>query len=117
MARQAFDDRLAPDLRQIQKFPLLTPDEEYRLAKRWREHGDLDAVQRLVTSHLRLVVKVAMRYRGYGRPISELVSEGSIGMLQAVKRFDPDRGFRLATYAVWCSAPRSWNIFCSPTRS
>ena len=101
MARAAFDDSLALYLRQIQKFPLLTPDEEYRLAKRWREHGDLDAVQRLVTSHLRLVVKVAMLYRGYGRPISELVSEGSIGMLQAVKRFDPDRGFRLATYAVW----------------
>ena len=101
MARAAFDDSLAPYLRQIQKFPLLTPDEEYRLAKRWRDHGDLDAVQRLVTSHLRLVVKVATLYRGYGRPISELVSEGSIGMLQAVKRFDPDRGFRLATYAVW----------------
>jgi RNA polymerase sigma-32 factor len=96
-----FDTGLARYLREIHKLPLLTLEEEYMLAKRWRENGDLGAVQRLVTSHLRLVAKVAMQYRGYGRPISELVSEGSVGLLQAAKRFDPDRGFRLATYAIW----------------
>ncbi|HVM81305.1 MAG TPA: RNA polymerase sigma factor RpoH [Stellaceae bacterium] len=88
-------------LQEIRKFPLLHVDEEYMLAKRWREHGDPEAAHRLVTSHLRLVAKIAMGYRGYGLPISELISEGNVGMMQAVKRFDPDRGFRLATYAMW----------------
>ncbi|HMK67746.1 MAG TPA: RNA polymerase sigma factor RpoH [Stellaceae bacterium] len=88
-------------LQEIRKFPLLEAGEEYMLAKRWREHGDPEAAQRLVTSHLRLVAKIAMGYRGYGLPISELVSEGNVGMMQAVKRFDPERGFRLATYAMW----------------
>jgi RNA polymerase sigma-32 factor len=88
-------------LEEIRKFPMLQPDEEYMLAKRWREHGDTEAAHRLVTSHLRLVAKIAMGYRGYGLPVSELISEGNVGMMQAVKRFDPDRGFRLATYAMW----------------
>jgi len=88
-------------LQEIRKFPLLHADEEYMLAKRWREHGDPEAAHRLVTSHLRLVAKIAMGYRGYGLPVSELISEGNVGMMQAVKRFDPDRGFRLATYAMW----------------
>ncbi|HUC66731.1 MAG TPA: RNA polymerase sigma factor RpoH [Stellaceae bacterium] len=88
-------------LQEIRKFPMLQPEEEYMLAKRWREHSDPDAAQRLVTSHLRLVAKIAMGYRGYGLPLSELISEGNVGMMQAVKRFDPDRGFRLATYAMW----------------
>ena len=88
-------------LQEIRKFPLLEPDEEYMLAKRWREHGDTEAAHRLVTSHLRLVAKIAMGYRGYGLPVAELISEGNVGMMQAVKRFDPERGFRLATYAMW----------------
>ncbi len=88
-------------LREIRKFPMLAPSEEYALAKRWREEGDLAAAHRLVTSHLRLVAKIAMGFRGYGLPIGELVSEGNVGMMQAVKRFDPERGFRLATYAIW----------------
>ncbi len=88
-------------LQEIRKFPMLTPDEEFMLAKRWREHEDTEAAHKLVTSHLRLVAKIAMGYRGYGLPLSELVSEGNVGMMQAVKRFDPDRGFRLATYAMW----------------
>ena len=88
-------------LQEIRKFPLLKPDEEYMLAKRWSEHGDRDAAHRLVTSHLRLVAKIAMGYRGYGLPVAELISEGNVGMMQAVKRFDPDKGFRLATYAMW----------------
>ena len=88
-------------LDEIRKFPLLTADEEFMLAKRWREHGDPEAAQQLVTSHLRLVAKIAMGYRGYGLPIGELISEGNVGMMQAVKRFDPDKGFRLATYAMW----------------
>src|SRR5919205_4357594 len=88
-------------LQEIRKFPLLQPEEEYMLAKRWKEHEDPDAAQKLVTSHLRLVAKIAMGYRGYGLPLSELISEGNVGMMQAVKRFDPDRGFRLATYAMW----------------
>src|SRR5499425_922840 len=88
-------------LQEIRKFPLLDQGEEYMLAKRWKEHEDPDAAQRLVTSHLRLVAKIAMGYRGYGLPLSELISEGNVGMMQAVKRFDPDRGFRLATYAMW----------------
>ena len=88
-------------LEEIRRFPMLEPQEEYMLAKSWREHGDRDAAHRLVTSHLRLVAKIAMGYRGYGLPISEIVSEGNVGLMQAVKRFDPDKGFRLATYAMW----------------
>src|ERR1700722_15048578 len=88
-------------LQEIRKFPMLEPEEEYMLAKRWKEHEDSEAAHRLVTSHLRLVAKIAMGYRGYGLPPSELISEGNVGMMQAVKRFDADRGFRLATYAMW----------------
>jgi RNA polymerase sigma-32 factor len=88
-------------LTEIRKFPLLEPQEEYMLAKRWREHEDPEAARKLVTSHLRLVAKIAMGYRGYGLPVSEIVSEGNVGLMQAVKRFEPDRGFRLATYAMW----------------
>lgn len=95
------EGNLAFYLREIRKYPLLDPDEEYMLAKAWREHGDVASAHRLVTSHLRLVAKIAMGYRGYGLPLSELISEGNVGMMQAVKRFDPDRGFRLATYAMW----------------
>ena len=88
-------------LDEIRRFPMLEPGEEYMLAKRWREHGDREAAHRLVTSHLRLVAKIAMGYRGYGLPIGEVVSEGNVGLMQAIKRFDPDKGFRLATYAMW----------------
>ena len=88
-------------LDEIRKFPMLEPNEEFMLAKRWREHGDRDAAHKLVTSHLRLVAKIAMGYRGYGLPIGEVVSEGNVGLMQAVKRFEPDKGFRLATYAMW----------------
>ncbi len=88
-------------LSEIRKFPLLTPEEEYMLAKRFQEHQDPEAAAKLVTSHLRLVAKIAMRYRGYGLPVSELISEGNIGLMQGVKKFEPDRGFRLATYAMW----------------
>jgi RNA polymerase sigma-32 factor len=88
-------------LQEIRKFPMLTPDEEFMLAKSWTEHADTEAAHRLVTSHLRLVAKIAMGYRGYGLPVGELIAEGNVGMMQAVKRFDPDRGFRLATYAMW----------------
>jgi RNA polymerase sigma-32 factor len=88
-------------LQEIRKFPMLEHDEEFMLAKRWREHEDSDAAHKLVTSHLRLVAKIAMGYRGYGLPLGELISEGNLGMMQAVKRFDPDKGFRLATYAMW----------------
>ena len=92
---------LARYLNQIRRFPMLEPQEEYMLAKRWREHQDPEAAHKLVTSHLRLVAKIAMGYRGYGLPISEVVSEGNVGLMQAVKRFEPDKGFRLATYAMW----------------
>ncbi|MCD0423477.1 MAG: RNA polymerase sigma factor RpoH [Rhodopseudomonas sp.] len=92
---------LARYLAEIRKFPMLEPEQEYMLAKRWREHGDRDAAHQLVTSHLRLVAKIAMGYRGYGLPISEVVSEGNVGLMQAVKRFEPEKGFRLATYAMW----------------
>ncbi|MCS6931254.1 MAG: RNA polymerase sigma factor RpoH [Acetobacteraceae bacterium] len=95
------DGNLSRYLAEIRKFPMLTPEEEYELAKRWRQSGDEKAAHRLVTSHLRLVAKIAMGYRGYGLPLGELISEGNVGMMQAVKRFDPDRGFRLATYAMW----------------
>jgi len=88
-------------LSEIKKFPILTPEEEYMLAKRWTEHQDTDAAAKLVNSHLRLVAKIAMGYRGYGLPISELISEGNIGLMQGVKKFEPERGFRLATYAMW----------------
>ena len=88
-------------LEEIRRFPMLEPNEEFMLAKRWREHGDRDAAHKLVTSHLRLVAKIAMGYRGYGLPIGEVVSEGNVGLMQAVKRFEPDKGFRLATYAMW----------------
>jgi RNA polymerase sigma-32 factor len=88
-------------LSEIRKFPLLTPEEEYMLSKRFAEHGDPEAAARLVTSHLRLVAKIAMGFRGYGLPVSELISEGNIGLMQGVKKFEPDRGFRLATYAMW----------------
>ena len=88
-------------LTQIKKFPMLSEEEEYMLAKSWKDRGDLKSAQKLVTSHLRLVAKMAMGYRGYGLPISDLVSEGSVGLMQAVKKFDPEKGFRLATYAMW----------------
>ncbi|NJO33658.1 MAG: RNA polymerase sigma factor RpoH [Rhodospirillales bacterium] len=88
-------------LEEIRRFPMLEPNQEYMLAKRWQEHQDADAAQTLVTSHLRLVARIAMGYRGYGLPIGEVISEGNVGLMQAVKRFDPDRGFRLATYAMW----------------
>ncbi|MDE3017203.1 MAG: RNA polymerase factor sigma-32, partial [Pseudomonadota bacterium] len=104
-------------LQDISKFPLLTPKEEVDLSKRWRDHGDIEAAHRLVTSHLRLVAKIAFKYKGYGLPMGELIAEGNIGMMQAVKRFDPDKGFRLATYAIWWIKAaiqeyvlRSWSV-------
>ena len=95
------DSGLSRYMQEIRKFPMLEPDEEYMLAKRYQEHDDPDAAHKLVTSHLRLVAKIAMGYRGYGLPIGEVVSEGNVGLMQAVKKFDPERGFRLATYAMW----------------
>ena len=95
------DGGLSRYLTEIRKFPMLGKDEEFMLAKRWREHEDPDAAHRLVTSHLRLVAKIAMGYRGYGLPIGEVISEGNVGLMQAVKKFEPDKGFRLATYAMW----------------
>ncbi len=101
-------------LRKTLRFPMLEPQEEYMLAKRWREHGDREAAHRLVTSHLRLVAKMAMGYRGYGLPIAEVISEGNVGLMQAVRRFEPDKGFRLATYAMWWIKAsihlRSWSL-------
>jgi RNA polymerase sigma-32 factor len=97
----AAEGGLSRYLDEIRKFPMLQPEEEYMLAKSWREHDDPEAAHRLVTSHLRLVAKIAMGYRGYGLPIGEIVSEGNVGLMQAVKRFEPDKGFRLATYAMW----------------
>jgi len=88
-------------LDEIRKFPMLEPHEEFMLAKAWQEHADQEAAEKLITSHLRLVARIAMGYRGYGLPIGEVISEGNVGLMQAVKRFDPDRGFRLATYAMW----------------
>src|SRR4051812_18991769 len=88
-------------LQEIRRFPMLQPEEEFMLAQSWREHGDVEAAHKLVTSHLRLVAKIAMGYRGYGLPLTDLISEGNVGMMQAVKRFDPDKGFRLSTYAMW----------------
>jgi len=95
------EGNLSRYLQDIRKFPMLTPEEELSLSKRWRDHEDMAAAHKLVTSHLRLVAKIAMGYRGYGLPLGELISEGNVGMMQAVKRFDPERGFRLATYAMW----------------
>ena len=95
------DSSLTRYLEEIRRFPMLEPQDEYMLAQRWREHGDRDAAHKLVTSHLRLVAKIAMGYRGYGLPISEVISEGNVGLMQAVKRFEPEKGFRLATYAMW----------------
>ena len=95
------EDGLNRYLAEIKKFPVLAPEEEYMLAKRFEEHGDPEAAAKLVTSHLRLVAKIAMGYRGYGLPVSELISEGNIGLIQGVKKFEPERGFRLATYAMW----------------
>ncbi len=95
------EGNLAVYLQEIKKFPMLTAEEEYMLAKRYKEHGDSDAAHKLVTSHLRLVAKIAMGYRGYGLPITDLISEGNVGIMQAVKKFDPEKGFRLATYAMW----------------
>jgi len=101
MINMAPEGNLSRYLQEIRKFPMLTAEEELSLAKSWRDNNDVDAAHKLVTSHLRLVAKIAMGYRGYGLPVGELVSEGNVGMMQAVKRFDPDRGFRLATYAMW----------------
>ncbi|MEZ5648608.1 MAG: RNA polymerase sigma factor RpoH [Alphaproteobacteria bacterium] len=95
------DSQLARYLQEIRRLPMLEPEEEYMLAKRWRAHGDTVAAHQLVTSHLRLVAKIAMGYRGYGLPMAELISEGNVGLMQAVKKFDPEKGFRLATYAMW----------------
>ncbi len=95
------EGNLAVYLQEIKKFPMLTAEEEYMLAKRYKEHGDSGAAHKLVTSHLRLVAKIAMGYRGYGLPVTDLISEGNVGIMQAVKRFDPEKGFRLATYAMW----------------
>ena len=97
----AGESGLARYLAEIKRFPMLEPQEEYMLAKRWREHEDRDAAHKLVTSHLRLVAKIAMGYRGYGLPIGEVISEGNVGLMQAVRRFEPERGFKLATYAMW----------------
>ena len=95
------EGNLAIYLQEIKKFPILSAEEEYMLAKRYKEHGDTEAAHKLVTSHLRLVAKIAMGYRGYGLPVTDLISEGNVGIMQAVKKFDPERGFRLATYAMW----------------
>ncbi|ACI50270.1 RNA polymerase, sigma 32 subunit, RpoH [Gluconacetobacter diazotrophicus PA1 5] len=95
------ESNLSRYLQDIRKFPMLSPEDEQRLSRRWKDKGDTEAAHALVTSHLRLVAKIAMGYRGYGLPLGELISEGNIGMMQAVRRFDPDRGFRLATYAMW----------------
>ena len=95
------EDGLRRYMQEIAKFPMLKPEEEFQLSKQWRDEGDTKAAHKLVTSHLRLVVKIAFRYRGYGLPMAELISEGNIGMMQAIKRFEPDKGFRLATYAMW----------------
>jgi RNA polymerase sigma-32 factor len=115
---------LARYLDKIRRFPMLEPQEEYMLAKRWREHGDRIAAHKLVTSHLRLVAKTAMGYRGYGLPISEVISEGNVGLMQAVKRFEPEKGFRLATYAIWWIKAaiqeyilRSWSLVKMGTTS
>ena len=118
------DGGLSKYLTQIKKFPMLSAEEEYMLAKSWRDRGDLKSAQKLVTSHLRLVAKIAMGYRGYGLPVSEMVSEGNIGLMQAVKKFEPEKGFRLATYAMWWIKAsiqeyilRSWSLVKMGTTS
>ena len=110
----SLDAGLTHYLAEIRKFPILQPDQESAFAKRWREQGDREAAYQLVTSHLRLVAKIAMRYRGYGLPIADIISEGNVGLMQAVKRFEPERGFRLATYAMgWKKASIQENILRS----
>ena len=120
----ALDGGLSKYLTQIKKFPMLSAEEEYMLAKSWRDRGDLKSAQKLITSHLRLVAKIAMGYRGYGLPVSEMVSEGNIGLMQAVKKFEPEKGFRLATYAMWWIKAsiqeyilRSWSLVKMGTTS
>ena len=103
-------------LSEIRRFPMLEPQQEYMLAKRWREHGDRDAAHELVTSHLRLVAKIAMGYRGYGWPIGEVISEGNVGLMQAVQTFEPEKGFRLATYAMWRISASIQETSCGPGR-
>ena len=97
----ARDKGLSAYLQEVRKYPILEPEEEYMLAQRWREHEDTEAARKLITSHLRLVAKIAMGYRGYGLPIEDVISEGNVGLMKAVKRFEPERGFRLSTYAMW----------------
>ena len=120
----AIDGGLANYLTQIKKFPFLNPEEEYMLAKRWKKRGDLKSAQKLITSHLRLVAKIAMGYRGYGLPVNEIISEGNIGLMQAVKKFEPEKGFKLATYAMWWIKAsiqeyilRSWSLVKMGTTS
>ncbi len=120
----SIEGSLSSYLTQIKKFPILSAEEEYMLAKSWRDRGDLKSAQKLITSHLRLVAKIAMGYRGYGLPVSEMVSEGNIGLMQAVKKYDPERGFRLATYAMWWIKAsiqeyvlRSWSLVKMGTTS
>ena len=120
----AIDGGLTNYLTQIKKFPILSPEEEYMLAKRWKKRGDLKSAQKLITSHLRLVAKIAMKYKGYGLPVNEIISEGNIGLMQAVKKFDPEKGFKLATYAMWWIKAsiqeyilRSWSLVKMGTTS
>ena len=120
----AIDGGLAGYLTQIKKFPILSPEEEYMLAKRWKKRGDLKSAQKLITSHLRLVAKIAMGYRGYGLPVNEMISEGNIGLMKAVKKFEPEKGFKLATYAMWWIKAsiqeyilRSWSLVKMGTTS
>ena len=120
----AIDGGLANYLAQIKKFPILNPEEEYMLAKKWKKRGDLKSAQKLITSHLRLVAKIAMGYRGYGLPVNEIISEGNIGLMQAVKKFEPEKGFKLATYAMWWIKAsiqeyvlRSWSLVKMGTTS
>ena len=120
----AIDGGLSRYLTQIKKFPILDPEEEYMLARRWKKRGDLKSAQKLITSHLRLVAKIAMGYRGYGLPVNEMISEGNIGLMQAVKKFEPEKGFKLATYAMWWIKAsiqeyilRSWSLVKMGTTS
>jgi RNA polymerase sigma-32 factor len=120
----AIDGGLSSYLLQIKKFPMLSPEEEYMLGKRWKKRGDLKAAQKLITSHLRLVAKIAMGYKGYGLPVNEMISEGNIGLMQAVKKFEPEKGFKLATYAMWWIKAsiqeyilRSWSLVKMGTTS
>jgi len=120
----AVDVGMSKYLAEIKKFPMLSPEEEYMLAKRWKKRGDLKSAQKLITSHLRLVAKIAMKYKGYGLPVNEIISEGNIGLMQAVKKFDPEKGFKLATYAMWWIKAsiqeyvlRSWSLVKMGTTS